>query len=77
MIGVPDEKWIEAIAAVVVLSGAVDERELLEFARTKLAAHKVPKSIHVVETLPKNPSGKLLKRELRKEISGVESAIGR
>ena len=46
-------------------------------ARATLAAHKVPKSVHFVDELPKNPSGKLLKRELRAQLGGTESAVGR
>lgn len=79
VIGLPHERWIEAIAAVVVpREGAdVDEVELIAFAKGTLAPHKVPKSIHVVDELPKNPSGKLLKRELRVQFGGAGSAIGR
>ena len=65
--GVPDEKWGEAVKAVVVpTSGAtIDTAELIAFARARLAGFKTPKSIDVVASLPRNPSGKLLKRELR------------
>jgi fatty-acyl-CoA synthase len=77
VIGLPHERWIEAIAAVVVAKGPVTEAELIAFAKAHLAAHKVPKSVHLVPELPKNPSGKLLKRELRQELGGVTSALGR
>jgi fatty-acyl-CoA synthase len=77
VIGLPHERWIEAIAAVVVAKGPVTEAELITFAKAHLAAHKVPKSVHLVPELPKNPSGKLLKRELRQELGGVTSALGR
>lgn len=76
VIGLPHERWIEAIAAVVVLKEPVGEAELIEFAKGSLAAHKVPKSVHFVDELPKNASGKLLKRELRQEFGGSASAIG-
>ena len=77
VIGLPHERWIEAIAAVVVTHSEVSEAELTAFAREKLAAHKVPKSVHLVDALPKNPSGKLLKRELRERFGGDGSAVAR
>ena len=77
VVGLPHEKWIEAIAAVVVPKGDLDEDGLVAFARERLAAHKVPKSVHIVEELPKNASGKLLKRELREQLGGTGSAVGR
>jgi len=76
VIGLPHERWIEAIAAVVVARAPVAEGELTAFARERLAAHKVPKAVHLVDALPKNPSGKLLKRELRERFGGSGSAIG-
>ncbi|MBA4501320.1 fatty acyl-CoA synthetase [Marinobacterium marinum] len=71
VIGVPDEKWIEAIAAVVVLrpEAELDAEELIRHARMHLAPFKVPKQIHFVTRLPKNTSGKLLKRALRQQFS--------
>jgi acyl-CoA synthetase (AMP-forming)/AMP-acid ligase II len=68
VIGVPDETWGEAVKAVVVCKpGAnVSAGELIEFARARIAGFKVPRSIDFVDALPRNPSGKLLKRELRK-----------
>ena len=67
VIGVPDEKWGEAVKAVVVKkSGAqLEEAELIAFAREKIAGFKIPKSVDFMDELPRNPSGKLLKRELR------------
>ncbi|HYJ69030.1 MAG TPA: AMP-binding protein [Nocardioidaceae bacterium] len=76
VIGVPDPRWIETIAAVVVVKDEVGEREIIEFAHERLATHKVPKAVHFVDELPKNPSGKLLKRELRSRFGGSESAVG-
>jgi fatty-acyl-CoA synthase len=66
-IGVPDERWGEAVKAVVVLrqGGAANERELLDFCRARLAGFKCPRSVDFVQALPRNPSGKVLKRELR------------
>jgi fatty-acyl-CoA synthase len=67
VIGVPHPRWVEAVIAVVVLkSGAsATEEEILEHARTKLATFKAPKRVVFAPSLPKNPSGKLLKRQLR------------
>jgi fatty-acyl-CoA synthase len=77
VIGLPHERWIEAIAAVVVTHSEVRGEDLIAFARERLAAHKVPKSVHIVDELPKNPSGKLLKRELRERLGGSGSAVAR
>ena len=67
VIGVPDEKWIEAISAVVVLREGMNatEADIITHARESLAPFKVPKSVRFVASLPKNASGKILKRELR------------
>jgi len=77
VIGLPHARWIETIAAIVVLRETVEPQELIAYAHERLAAHKVPKGVHVVSDLPKNASGKLLKRELRLRFGGTESAIGR
>ncbi|MDO0917560.1 acyl-CoA synthetase [Streptomyces sp. DT2A-34] len=65
VIGLPDERWIEAVTAVVVPRGEVTEAELIEHAREKLAHFKAPKRVVFVDGLPRNASGKILKRELR------------
>lgn len=68
VIGVPDDRWGEAVKAVVVLKeGATSTADdLRTFARERLAHYKVPSSFDVLGELPRNPSGKILKRELRK-----------
>ncbi|MFF3743068.1 acyl-CoA synthetase [Streptomyces kronopolitis] len=82
VIGLPDERWIEAVTAVVVrrppgaagadggggadgADGQVGEQELIEAARARLAPFKAPKRVVFVDALPRNASGKVLKRELR------------
>ncbi|MFF6869734.1 fatty acyl-CoA synthetase [Streptomyces sp. NPDC012450] len=65
VIGLPDARWIEAVTAVVVPRGEVTEAELLAHAREKLPPFKAPKHVHFVPELPRNASGKILKRELR------------
>ena len=65
--GVPDEKWGEAVKAVVVAASGTtpEETELIAFTRERLAGYKLPKSVEFTDELPRNPSGKLLKRQLR------------
>lgn len=67
VIGLPHHHWVEAVAAVVVLkSGATpDPEQLLGHCAARLAGFKVPKKILFVDELPRNPSGKILKRDLR------------
>ena len=76
VIAVPDPKWIEAVAAIVVLRKGLDvpeglERLLIEHARASLAAFKLPKRIFVVDGIPKSTAGKLLKRELRVQYAAI------
>jgi acyl-CoA synthetase (AMP-forming)/AMP-acid ligase II len=67
VIGVPDARWGEAVKAIVVRTPAteVTAEELLAYARERIAGYKLPKSIDFVEALPRTPTGKILKRELR------------
>jgi fatty-acyl-CoA synthase len=65
VVGLPDDHWIEAITAVVVPRGEVTEADLIAHAREKLPAFKAPKRVLFVAELPRNASGKILKRELR------------
>jgi fatty-acyl-CoA synthase len=65
VIGLPDDRWIEAVTAVVVPRAEVTEAELIDHAREKLAHFKAPKRVLFVDELPRNASGKILKRELR------------
>lgn len=70
VIGQPDEKWIEAITAVVVLKEGqeVSEEELIHHAKTLMAPYKVPKHIIFTDALPKSTAGKILKRHLRQDF---------
>jgi len=76
--GVPDDRWGEAVIAVVHLRSPVDTDELLEHCRRSIAAYKVPKRIEVsAEPLPKSAVGKVLKRELREPYwVGRERRVG-
>ena len=71
VVGLPDDKWIEAVTAFVMLrpDHQLDEATLIAHARQHLAAFKLPKKVVFVENLPRNTAGKLLKRELRKQYS--------
>jgi long-chain acyl-CoA synthetase len=70
-IGVPDSLYGEEVAAFVVLKdgNSCDADELINFCRLHLADFKCPKSIRIVDEIPKGPTGKLLKRELAKEFA--------
>lgn len=70
VIGLPDERWIEAVTAVVVPRGEVTEEQLIAHTREKLAAFKAPKRVVFVDELPRNASGKILKRTLRDRLAG-------
>jgi acyl-CoA synthetase (AMP-forming)/AMP-acid ligase II len=67
VIGVPDAKWGEAVKACVVMKPGEEltEAELIQHARQHIAGYKCPKSVDFILALPRNPSGKILRRELR------------
>jgi acyl-CoA synthetase (AMP-forming)/AMP-acid ligase II/acyl carrier protein len=69
--GIPHDVLGQDVAAAVVLRAAADERELQAFVRHRLAEHKTPHRVFVVDELPRNPSGKVLKRELRDRLGAV------
>lgn len=67
VIGVPDDRWGEAVHAFIVPNPGVEVnvRDLVEYARPRLAAFKLPSAYHRIDSVPRNPSGKILRRELR------------
>jgi acyl-CoA synthetase (AMP-forming)/AMP-acid ligase II len=69
VIGVPDEKWGEAIKAIVSLKPGqkATEDEIINFCKQYMASYKKPKSVEFIKEIPKNPYGKVLKRELREK----------
>jgi fatty-acyl-CoA synthase len=75
VIGLPDPYWIDAVTAVVVrkLGLEVTEEEVVSFCKEHMAHFKVPKSVVFTDALPKNPSGKVLKRELRARYEKSEA----
>ena len=68
IIGVPHDRWGETVKAVVSLKPgeAATEEELIAFCREHLAAYKCPTSVDILDALPRNPTGKIMKRDLRK-----------
>jgi acyl-CoA synthetase (AMP-forming)/AMP-acid ligase II len=68
VIGVPDEKWGEAVKAVVQLQPGANARadELIAFAKAELGSMKAPKTVDFLDSLPRSAVGKVLKREIRK-----------
>jgi fatty-acyl-CoA synthase len=72
VIGVPHPHWIEAVVAVVVIRDdeELSEEQVIAHCAGQMAKFKVPKWVVFVESLPKNPSGKLLKRDLRRQFEG-------
>jgi long-chain acyl-CoA synthetase len=78
IIGVPDVKWGEAVKACVVLRPGMQatQGEIIDWMRERLAHYKCPKSIDFVDALPRNPSGKVLKRVLREPYcNGLQRAV--
>jgi long-chain acyl-CoA synthetase len=67
VIGVPDPYWVERVHALVVLKENVQaaEEDIISFCKEHIAHYKAPKTVEFVESLPKNPQGKILKREIR------------
>jgi long-chain acyl-CoA synthetase len=75
VVGVPDETWGERVVAVVVARGAAapPEQQLIEFSRRELAGFKLPKEVRYVSSLPRNAAGKILKRQIRDQLTGTSA----
>jgi acyl-CoA synthetase (AMP-forming)/AMP-acid ligase II len=69
VVGVPDSVWVERVHAVVALKpgAAAKEDDIIAFCKAHLASYKAPKSLEFIDSLPKNPQGKILKKEIRKK----------
>jgi acyl-CoA synthetase (AMP-forming)/AMP-acid ligase II len=79
VIGVPDPKWVERVHAVIVLKAdaSSSEEDIIAYCKGHMASYKTPKSVEFVESLPKNPQGKILKRELREKYwAGHKRRVG-
>ena len=79
MIGVPHEKWGETAKAMVVRvpDSDVTEAEIIAYAKERLATFKCPTTVEWIEVLPRNPSGKVLKKDLREPYwEGHERRVG-
>jgi fatty-acyl-CoA synthase len=76
VIGIAHQRWVEAVVAVIVVKAgqSLTQAQVMEHCASSLAGFKAPKAVVFVESLPKNPSGKLLKRELRLAQAGVFGA---
>jgi fatty-acyl-CoA synthase len=71
-IGVPHEKWVEIPVVAIAVREGFDPLRVVEHARATLGRFKQPKAIYVFDELPRNPSGKVLKRDLRDLLPGME-----
>ena len=77
--GAPDDTWGEMVVATVVrrTESTISEDELITWTRERIATFKAPKRLTFVDALPRNATGKVLKRELRKQWSGADSQVTR
>jgi malonyl-CoA/methylmalonyl-CoA synthetase len=71
VVGIDDPEWGQRVVAVVVASSPIEGGELRGWLKARLAPHKVPKEIHFVDTLPRNPMGKTIKPEVVAMVSRV------
>ena len=73
VVGVPHPRWVEAVIAVIVIKAgeSLTESQVMAHCTATMASFKAPKGVVFVQTLPKNPSGKLLKRELRESHAAL------
>ncbi len=76
--GIPDDYWVEKVHAAIVLKegASATAQEIMQFCKERLARYKAPKSVEFLKALPKTPSGKILKREMReKYYAGKERKV--
>jgi acyl-coenzyme A synthetase/AMP-(fatty) acid ligase len=66
-VGIPDDKWGETVKGFVILKqdSSITEKEIIDYTKEQIAAYKCPSSIDFITEMPRNPSGKILRRELR------------
>ncbi|MCW3834447.1 long-chain-fatty-acid--CoA ligase [Sphingomonas canadensis] len=78
VIGIPDARWGEAVLALVVPAGSVQDADaVLAHCRERIAGYKCPRQIRFVDAIPRNAAGKILRRELRKPFwEGVDRLVG-
>ncbi|HST37868.1 MAG TPA: AMP-binding protein [Conexibacter sp.] len=69
VIGVPHPQWVEVPVAFVAAADGLDPAAIAEHCASRLGRFKVPKAVYVLDELPRNPSGKVLKRELRERVA--------
>jgi len=79
VIGVPDNKWVERVHALIVLKEGQQSTagEITAFCKQYLAGYKTPRSVEFVDALPKSPQGKILKRELKDRYGKTDAGAGR
>ena len=67
VIGIPDDKWGEATKAFIVQTEGepLAEADVISYVRTQIAGYKCPKTVEHIDALPRNPSGKILRKDLR------------
>jgi len=77
VIGVPDDRWGEAVKAVVVLNEGMnsDSEELIQHCKRRIASYKKPQTIEFVKEIPKNAHGKILRRKLREQCWAGEERM--
>ena len=75
IIGVPDERWGETGVAFISLKSneSIEEKDIIQHCLNNLAKFKVPSSVEFIEALPRNATGKVLKRNLREDLLGSEA----
>ena len=73
IVGLPHPRWIEAVTAFVVpkQGESITEEEIIQFCKQNLAGYKVPKKVVVLDEIPKNPSGKVLKKDIRNQFKDL------